>query len=266
MSAEKQVRGVRQEKRAPTQAPLTGLLYDSSGGGMTPTHTVSRGRQYRYYVATDLQQGGRKGRADADQIRRVPAEAIEGLVLDRLRALSDRDTAGWDHLRPFLKRVEIRADVVVMHIEPPSHSRWDRRGSPPDSIEAGEGGALRLVIPMRLKLRGGRTWLLGGGERAAVDRPRRDRSLIAGLRRAHVKLAKHGMRTTSVRPDWSGATGVDDFYLRKMLRLGFLAPDIQLAILDGRQPPGLTLGQMLSAEIPLAWADQRAELGFPVRP
>jgi hypothetical protein len=49
----------------------------------------------------------------------------------------------------------------------------------------------------------------------------------------------------------------------KLYRLAFLAPDIQRAFLAGLQPRGLTLQQLLDAEIPVAWCDQRTMLGFP---
>ena len=47
-------------------------------------------------------------------------------------------------------------------------------------------------------------------------------------------------------------------YLRRLLRLAFLAPDLQRAILDGRQPPGLTLEQLTRATIPHLWSEQAA--------
>jgi len=53
-----------------------------------------------------------------------------------------------------------------------------------------------------------------------------------------------------------------DTYQRRLAEIGLLAPDIQLAILEGRQPPGLTMDELLKADLPLAWADQRRALGF----
>jgi site-specific DNA recombinase len=46
-------------------------------------------------------------------------------------------------------------------------------------------------------------------------------------------------------------------YERKVMRLAFLAPDIQAAILEGRQPIGLIRQRLIAGEIPAAWADQR---------
>jgi len=50
--------------------------------------------------------------------------------------------------------------------------------------------------------------------------------------------------------------------LRRLVPLAFLAPDIQAAIMDGRQPVGLTLQSLRDREIPMSWADQREQLGF----
>jgi len=47
----------------------------------------------------------------------------------------------------------------------------------------------------------------------------------------------------------------------RLLPLTCLAPDIVEAILDGRQPKGLRLTEMLGNG-PLAWDEQRRALGF----
>ena len=45
------------------------------------------------------------------------------------------------------------------------------------------------------------------------------------------------------------------------MRLGFLAPDIIEAILEGRQTAAMTL-EIFRKPIPLDWAEQRLLLGF----
>ncbi len=54
-------------------------------------------------------------------------------------------------------------------------------------------------------------------------------------------------------------------FISRTVRLAFLAPDITLSILEGRQPEGLNVTRLLrdSDQLPLAWDDQRAMLGFP---
>lgn len=46
-------------------------------------------------------------------------------------------------------------------------------------------------------------------------------------------------------------------YERKLVRLAFLAPDVQRAILNGSQSPRVTLARLLHEPIPTDWDDQR---------
>ena len=50
--------------------------------------------------------------------------------------------------------------------------------------------------------------------------------------------------------------------LGKLAAFACLAPDIVTAIVEGRQPASLTARNMQDIELPFAWADQRALLGF----
>ena len=54
---------------------------------------------------------------------------------------------------------------------------------------------------------------------------------------------------------------VTDAYVCRLLPLTCLAPDIVEALLDGRQPKGLRLAEMLGKG-PLDWNEQRANWGF----
>ena len=53
---------------------------------------------------------------------------------------------------------------------------------------------------------------------------------------------------------------------RRLVRLAFLAPDIQRAIIEGRQSAGLTLAQLLKGTIPLDWSQQAARFPFAAPP
>ncbi len=49
----------------------------------------------------------------------------------------------------------------------------------------------------------------------------------------------------------------------RVLHLAYLAPDIVTAILDGRQPAGLSARRLLTGlRLPLDWTEQRQVLGF----
>jgi hypothetical protein len=46
--------------------------------------------------------------------------------------------------------------------------------------------------------------------------------------------------------------------LAKLIRLSWLSPAIATAIVDGRQPRGLTAGMLIESELPVEWQAQEA--------
>jgi site-specific DNA recombinase len=72
-------------KRQKLKSPpflLTGLIFDSGGNRMTPTHALKKGVRYRYYVSQAVLQG-RKG--EAGSVPRVPAPDVEAAIEAFLR-------------------------------------------------------------------------------------------------------------------------------------------------------------------------------------
>ena len=66
--------------------------------------------------------------------------------------------------------------------------------------------------------------------------------------------------------DIAAREGYGATYAGRLLRLTCLAPDIVVAILDGRQPPELTANALMAdTRLPLEWSAQRAPLGFPAK-
>jgi hypothetical protein len=121
---------------------------------------------------------------------------------------------------------------------------------------------LTIRIPMRLQRRGGRKLILTPEDVAApVRKPRRDETLVKALVRAHRwrQWIESG-RAKSIT-DLAEQEGVTDAYVCRLLPLTCLAPDILEAILDGRQPKGLRLAEMLGNG-PLGWDEQRSAWGF----
>lgn len=242
----------RNGKHPRSPATLTGIIKASDGTPMTPTSVRRRDGFYRYYVCRGLQLG-EVLRADGPELRRVSAPALEQAIADALRQLVGQTSAGWEDLRPLLAAVTVHADRVVLHLVPTARVRAVIAIPPADA-----DGLTRWSIDLVLQTRGGRSWLENAG--AAKRRP--DRALIAGLRRGHAILAEAGMHPSGRTALWRDAKAIDDPYLRSLAQLAFLAPDIQEGILEGRQPPGLTLKDLRLQKIPFSWSDQRSLLGF----
>ena len=121
------------------------------------------------------------------------------------------------------------------------------------AVRKGEG-AVRISLPQRMQLRGGRTTLSG----VEAAKSRIDPGLVAALRSAHQELA--GLSASPLTPSalLVHASAPATHHRRQLARLVFLAPDLQQMILHGRQPERLNLRTLLKSELPLAWADQRA--------
>jgi DNA invertase Pin-like site-specific DNA recombinase len=95
------------------------------------------------------------------------------------------------------------------------------------------------------------------------DARKPDRSLLRLLARAHrfrdLILRGDGRSIADLVEE----TGVGRPYFSRIVRLGFLAPDITSAILDGRQPIDLSAKRIsVTADLAKDWTEQRRELGF----
>ena len=253
---------------------LKGRLVDERGRLMTPTFAQGRRRSYRYYVVPELVRG--EAGPEDGAVRRVPADAVEALVGERLaRVLGGSPPRPWPKLSVHLVRAAILSDAVHLLIRPDAailggHDRasWirsaERRLVPGERLQAelGTDDLVRLTAPVRLQVRGGRTWAMRPDGTHATASAKPDPALIKALRRAHGILAKGGVAIAPAAEPLTEVRSARDSFERKIARLAFLAPDIQQAILDGRQPPGLTLARLSATPIPPAWADQRKALGF----
>ncbi len=75
----------RSGKASKEPSLLAGLLFDSRGNRMTPSHAVKSGKRYRYYLSNHLIAGPRRGReTDPGEGIRVPAQEIEGHVVSAI--------------------------------------------------------------------------------------------------------------------------------------------------------------------------------------
>jgi site-specific DNA recombinase len=248
-------------------ARLVGRIFSADGTPMTPTSAYGQhGKLYRYYVAAPLLTGGKP---NDDAPRRLPGEQLDAVILDHLRRLSDRADDGWSTLEPILERVEARSTEahLLLRAEPlfggdhPELAFEDLqrrlREGERAMFETREGDLVRIVLPMRLAFRGGRTWIVDHQGRAARRLKRQDVTLAAALKSAHRIMNREGLNPSDISAD---ARAPANAYERKLCQLALLSPNLQQMILDGRQPEGLNLQALIDADPPLSWVDQEAWL------
>jgi hypothetical protein len=96
---------------------------------------------------------------------------------------------------------------------------------------------------------------------AGAAQTRRDPVLIRALRQAHRLTGAMGRRSADGVLEALRTKAPTSPYHRRLCRLAFLAPDLQAAIVEGRQPPALNLERLIHEPIPLAWPEQRRLYG-----
>lgn len=123
-----------------------------------------------------------------------------------------------------------------------------------------DGDTITVFIPIKWKRRGGRKIIIApdGSNAWASNKPRRDETLIRALARAHrwKRLLEEG--TYRSAEEIAEAEKIDRSFVNRLLRLTLLAPDIQEAILDGRQPKGMQLEELVRG-MPSEWEEQRCQ-------
>ena len=229
-------------KSAP-KALLVGRIFDAAGRPMTPSSSRGQHKQvYRYYA---------RHRGD-HEIENAPLQRVPGLAIEhQLRGILERLVPAHEGDRlDLVRRVEVRSSTILVLVEASLGSGVTLR------LVAGETAAVdlvrpdwvRLELPLRIRSRRARTSIQLAQEPETCF----DEVMISGLRRAHAMTALDSRRLPML------PSAPTTMYERRLVRLAFLAPDLQAAILEGRQPAHLSLEQLIERPIPIDWDEQRA--------
>ncbi|WP_423140730.1 recombinase family protein [Parablastomonas sp. CN1-191] len=265
---------------------LVGKLNDGRGRAMSPSHTNKLGVRYRYYAT-------RSDQLDGEPAWRVSAHDLEELVFTRIAEWTDDQRELCDWLGPSQHDAQLVRAVIAAGAAMASVLR---SGGPAARIELVEkvlrqvdlckesidieldgaglrsmlgaelaptacSGAVSLSCPAIRVRRGHEVRLvIPAPDQPPV--PTRNEKLVSLITDAHT--AGEGVKA---HPDKSIAeiakqAGICRTRLSQLVTLSCLAPDIVIAILEGRQPPSLTARCLLACELPLAWSEQRLAFGF----
>ena len=120
------------------------------------------------------------------------------------------------------------------------------------------GAAQKLTVRVPLAVRqqrGGRKLVLTPGSMAPRGTAAADTTLVKALARAFRwrKMLETGRYGTI--DEIAAVEKINDSYVSRLLRLTLLAPDIVEAVLDGRQPEGMTLPGLMDP-FPVEWGRQ----------
>ena len=129
----------------------------------------------------------------------------------------------------------------------------------------GAAQMLTVRVPLAVrKQRSGRKLMIAPSSIASSGSSAADTTLVKALARAFrwrrmMEAGRYGTIN-----ELAAAEKINSSYVSRLLRLTLLAPDIVEAILDGRQPEGMTLPGLMEP-FPVEWEGQRQCLATVVR-
>ena len=283
----KQGQGGSSRKVSARTGVLAGLIYNAEGNAMVLTHTQKGNRRFHYYA-------NRYETLGDSTASRVNARDIEDIVLGQLTQVlasgsqiqsllldgsykaqqlhnvisrcgqlaTELSVAKYvrkqEIIRTVLNRIDLHENQIVIKIDNRSllnAIRADSSIQPSNSdliiqrqaIRLRRGKALKLFIPAA-----------SPGDSISL----RDEKLVALIAEARVIMDEITSSPEKSIPTLAAEQGRCRVRMMKVAKLACLDPNIVTAIIEGRQPTKLTPGKLLSADLPLAWAEQNRVLGF----
>jgi site-specific DNA recombinase len=266
-------------------SPLMSRLFDESGQSLTPSHAVKGERRYRYYVSRGLIKGtaadsaGRGWRLPAPEIERTVAAsacqilsdrigiaaAASGVAENRLPAIFAA-AEGWRErlqseveagaaLSALVDRVDLTDTGIRVSLKLPIPETTSRLAANANEL------IIARFFPMTVRRRGVEMRLVIKGNGAPA--PRADSALLKAVARARQwsedLLAGRAQSVAEI----AERERVGSRYVRRLLRLAFLAPEIVEAIATGDQPPELTAEVLAEGiDLPLLWTAQAKAVGI----
>ncbi len=248
--------------RSKSDQLLTGLLFDDAGHRMIPTHASKASIRYRYYVSTPLLHGEAKT-ASAGSVSRIPAADVEEAVMKALKdyLVTEPGKAELnvvclecrDDLARFVTGIVVHPDKLVVqlksdNVEEPSECRQDRC----------------LTIPwQKPPPKRSRQILLPHNTSRSDARPEqfeRRARLVSAIARGRRWLNDVISGRVTTIAELCTREKCSSRQVNMTISLGFLAPDLVKAAIEGRLPRGIGIERL--RDPPAEWSRQFEALGL----
>lgn len=271
----------RKPRSGSTPSLLTGILRDARGVRFTPTHTLKRGKRYRYYTSQAVIQG----KANVPANTRIPAPELESLVIGQIALMleslekyltedtglereeilgrakdlasqwsGDKSSIQHGFVRNVLKSVVVGRDAVSIRVDETKLVDSLRGRAQQDTPIEGTNSGERTIA-----LTKGFGGTRGGTAVFPPDGAHPEQKPIPSLVRAIARARDwyEGIVSGKIANvcDLAKQTRVSAAYVQRILPCAFLSPNVSEAILSGQQRPRITLEELLH-ELPIRWLEQ----------
>ena len=265
--------GRTRRSRADHPSLLAGLLTDTDARPMKVDHAQKGSTRYRYYVAASDEK---PLRLPAPEMESAVLQALRSYLTDSARLLPDLGALDPREIPTAIGAANTLADQLHQPLDPehletfgvlvtavtyhPDHLdlALDRSGlrsalglskAADDDVEP-----ILLRAPLNMRRRGVQTKMVLGDR--PVDREP-DQALVTAVARGHVWAQQLINGEVATIGEIAKAEGLTVSYVGHVVRLGFLAPDLVEAVLQGTQPQDLTADALIhDAGLALGWAEQ----------
>jgi site-specific DNA recombinase len=281
-------RAHRVGKSNSTPSLLRGKLFDVDGARFTPTHSVKRGKRYRYYTSQCvIRRAGKK-----PAIPRFPADELERTVMTQIRLLlqtpekfvreindsREKDEVAkrskdlaieWpqlenskkhDFVTRILNRVTVGETAVYTDINRVKllATLLGQSSETQFSSSTQKSERLELVCDLRVFKRGGETRVIfpdDGSNSARRPVP----SIVKAVARARDWYDQIvGGKARSIG-QLGAQAGLGPRHTRRILQCATLSPEVVETLVIGRHRPDLTVNQILK-KLPLEWQEQKRQV------
>ena len=274
----------RRRAKAAEPSLLAGLLVDARGERLTPSHAVKKGRRYRYYVSAALITDAGTDREGCRLAAREIEEAVIRILADALtspaRLVERFGAAGMpsDQVRKLLSRAArmaaalggspgeraklVRELVEKIIVDEKTIIIKLRRGLllgedvASSASKAASDRAVELTAAVAFKHRGAETKLVLPGLALQKHSSRCDPALIKAIARGRAWFEELVSGRARSLQELAKRDGISRRYIRRLIGLAFLSPELIEAILQGRQPVALTATRLTELDLPLDWTEQ----------
>jgi site-specific DNA recombinase len=278
----------RNGKSHSTPSLLSGKLFDSSGVRFTATHSVKKGKRYRYYTSqTVVRKAGTK-----PAITRFPAQELERFVISQIHLLlkdPGKCTAGmkdkpskdaaserakqlateWPALEiskqqefvgNILRVVKIGQTEVWIEIDKTKllAQLLGRKLEALSPSRREKSDVLKLVGEFQVMRRGGELRVILPHGESGFERERVP-SLVKAVARACGWYERIVAGEVTTMGQLARSSGLTRRYVRRILQCAHLSPQITEALLTGRHRPNLTLKEILRG-VPINWQEQEQRI------
>lgn len=237
--------------RAGSDALLMGRIFDDRGNRMTPSYARKGGKRYRYYLSSARTNGQTE---HAGAIRRVPASAVETIVIEAVRKRLKENTSITDRelIDANVDKIEIHAAQIVIKLARKSDRKANRKAD-----------NAFLYIPWKKTPMKRRREIIAPARSSGDVRPIRSETRLTLVTAIACGRRWLDEIVTGIVNDAEQIAAREKCSVRQVnmtISLTFLSPTLVIAAIDGTLPRGVGVARLRDA--PAEWSKQHAMLGL----